>query len=86
MRFGNDEVKPNDMKEDAKLRDNKIEQTDTDPDVNQQNACRNEQQMLYNCINDNREDIDLCQESMKENTECERTYASHLRRSGEERD
>ena len=42
MRFGNDEIKPNDMKEDAKSRDDHVSQTDVDVDVHHDNACRDE--------------------------------------------
>ena len=42
MRFGNDEMKPNDMKEDAKWRDNRVSQSDLDVNVHHDNACRDE--------------------------------------------
>ncbi len=40
MRFGNDEIKPNDMKEDAKLKEDKAVVADTAADINYDNACR----------------------------------------------
>ena len=40
MRFGNDEIKPNDMKEDAKWRDDRVSQSDVDVDTYRENACR----------------------------------------------
>ena len=60
MRFGNDEIKPNDMKEDAKWKEDKAGNASYDSDINQQNACSSEQQVFYNCLNDKKDNIDLC--------------------------
>lgn len=42
MRFGNDEVKPNDMKEDSKMKEDSSGYSDVDPDYNRENACGSE--------------------------------------------
>ena len=82
MRFGNDEIKPNDMKEDAKWRDDRVSQSDFDVDVHRDNACGVEKQMFYNCLNDNKDNIDACQSTMDELQDCERDYAKYQSKSG----
>ena len=82
MRFGNDEIKPNDMKEDAKWKEDRAGSGGSyDSEINQQNACRSEQQVFYNCLNDKKDNIDLCQEAMDGLRDCERHYAWHFTRT-----
>ena len=82
MRFGNDEIKPNDMKEDAKSRDDHVSQTDFDVDEHHDNACRDESQMFYNCLNDNKDNIDACQQTIDDLHDCKRNFAKYQPKSG----
>ena len=60
MRFGNDEVKPNDMNEDQKLHAGKQDYRMQDDDATYKSACRYERNILYNCLNDNSTNIAQC--------------------------
>ena len=60
QRFGNDEVKPDDMKQEALWNDSPSDVADRSAGIHKKNACKNEQQFFYNCLNDNKKDIDIC--------------------------
>ena len=48
------------MKEDAKVKEAKTNPADTATDINRDNACRLEKQVFYNCLNDNKDNIEQC--------------------------
>ena len=84
MRFGNDEVKPGDMNEDASPREDRTRQVAEPAKITNENACKDERQLLYNCLNDNKSNIDACQDVMNEVKDCERNYAKYFSKQSKE--
>ena len=64
MRYGNDEVKPDLMNEDAKWKEEKTTQRDWDSDkeLTYESACRPERQLLNACYSDHKDNKGMCNE------------------------
>ncbi|TNV75175.1 hypothetical protein FGO68_gene8348 [Halteria grandinella] len=77
QRFGNDEAKPEEMTEDARLREDvgaslKVTQ------FTREDACKSPRQLFYNCLSDNKRNVSACQGVMEEWRDCERNFARHM--------
>ena len=57
MRFGNDEVKPNDMNEDTKEKYDKSDPRAESDHQDYNTACKDERNLLYDCLADNKSNI-----------------------------
>ena len=79
----NNEVQPETMKEQARDKETPMEQKDTDPDLNKSNACQQEKDLLFNCLNDHKDNIGVCQEVMTELKDCQRDYSSRFMKTEE---
>ncbi|CDW91209.1 UNKNOWN [Stylonychia lemnae] len=79
-RYGNDEMKPDIMNEDAKMHENKMTQRqwDSDKELSFENACREEKQLLNNCHSDNKTNREMCKELADEVINCQRTYGKYF--------
>ena len=80
MRYGNDEVKPDLMNEDAKWQENKMTSRDWDSDkeLSFQNACRPERQLYEACLSDNKGNEGLCDQTKEEVESCLRNFGRYF--------
>eukprot|EP00347_Sterkiella_histriomuscorum_P010139 403377452 len=79
-KYGNDEMKPDTMNEDAKIHEPITSQRmwDNDKDVTFQDACRFEKQLSLNCHQDNKNNQNLCKEADNEVITCMRYYGKYF--------
>ena len=77
MRFGNDEVQPNEMKRDGLPNEDPAENADQ-TDYNDRTGCYRERKILAECFQDNPFNPALCKETDLQMKDCERDFALHL--------
>ena len=79
MRYGNDEVKPDDMNIDAFTNEDRMEVKDyTGKETTFENACALENRLYSNCLNDHKDNKDMCSEQLKEINNCKLNYAKYF--------